>query len=498
MVNGKDGNAPVGVKLGFMTCIWYFLVPHAYSRESWIFFLDSPIGSTGSHLFLSCMLPVLKLGFVRPMSRSDCSNLPPAFLFPATTHQLHYLTFCLTSVFPKEIATSLLKLKSSPVIRTRNNPWERPPRSVVEAGLEAIVRYYEALERSGARESWKIKVVLVGAVCAGKSSVVASLVAREPRLVPLAQRTRGVDVHVEQPFMPGGAKVELVFWDFAGHDDYHSTHSLFLSGGGLFLLVVDLALFADDHSSRSNAIHIWLDTLLCRTPGAVVQIIATHADKLGESQDMETVVNDLRRTVAAHLEAKLAEYEVVRKMGMAVGDAPILRVIYKIHAVSCATGDHWPELGMAIAELTALGTTDDLGPPSTTSPQSSEPRKEKLFPSMGQTVPTIWARAEAVMDALRRGIEPGAFAQLPSRPLTVDREPRQYLDGEEAERIWRDVVERSNFLGEVGDGGATAVLKVCMFFMPVFARGFFRILNPCSRRSTLYVHSEEYSFFYEV
>lgn len=364
-------------------------------------------------------------------------------------------------MFPKETAEGLLKLKNFSGISIRQNLWEEPPRSVVWAGPEAIIRYYEAIQRSGVRESWTIKVVLVGAVCAGKSSVVASLTAQEPRTVPLANRTRGVDVHVEKPFGPSGSKAKLVFWDFAGHDDYHSTHSLFLSGGALFLLVVDLARFIDDHSSRSNAVHIWLDTLLSRTPGAVVQIIATHTDKLGEEHDVETAVNELRRAVHAHLTAKCAEHERGWKSGGRTGKmpaAPTLRVVYKIHAISCTTGANWPELGRAIGDLAAQGTSENLSPCAS---DKALGEKDRLFPFVGQKLPITWARAAAVMDALREGNDPAIAAQLQDSSRMAGGKQIRFIRWEDAVRTWEDIVKSSDFWAEIDNGGATDVLKVC-------------------------------------
>lgn len=354
-----------------------------------------------------------------------------------------------SSGFPKEVAASLLQLENVRTVDVGNNPWERPPEAVVKAGLAAIVRYFEDIERSGSLQSWMLKVVLVGAVCAGKSSVVESLMAGKPQPVHLARRTRGVDVHVEQPFKPDASKpVELVFWDFAGHDDYHSTHSLFLSRGALFLLVVDLARFVDDPSSRSDSIYVWLDTLLCRTPGAVVQIVVTHTDD-NRIDDQEGAVEDLRQVVADHLEAKRREHKRGwnKHGGRKEGHMPpfqTLQIIYKIHAVSCTTGNDWPAFGEALAHLAAEGTTEHLSEPSSIAIQPSGRKETKLFLSMGQEIPTIWARAGAVMNALRNDAE----AQV------------GYVSWEKAVEEWENAVAESEFSNEIGPEGAIAVLKV--------------------------------------
>lgn len=50
---------------------------------------------------------------------------------------------------------------------------------------------------------------------------------------------------------------------------------------------------------------------------------------------------------------------------------------------------------------------------------SAERRDGRLFPYVGQTVPTIWERAGAVMEALRDDMGPAIAAQLLSTPFAV-------------------------------------------------------------------------------
>ncbi|CAN0222022.1 unnamed protein product, partial [Ectocarpus fasciculatus] len=111
----------------------------------------------------------------------------------------------------------------------------------------------------------RVKVVLVGAVRAGKTTLTRGLVDGEIG-EESPHRTRGVDVHI-QPWVPDFTpRLEVAIWDFAGHDDYYSTHQLFLTEGALHLLVVDLHKFDRDPLSRVDAVYIWLDSLLCRVP----------------------------------------------------------------------------------------------------------------------------------------------------------------------------------------------------------------------------------------
>lgn len=332
---------------------------------------------------------------------------------------------------------------------------------VVELGLEAINQFYLAVERSGSIESWALKVVVVGAVCAGKSSLVESLMARQPRLARRADRTRGVDVHVKTPFKPDASSpVQLVFWDFAGHNEYYSTHSLFLSEGALFLLVVDLAGFTKNVSSRSDAIHIWLDTLLCRTPGAVVQVVATHIDKLSGS--LKDAKQNLKQAIADHLLAKCAEHKSGWKKSQRKAEMkapPVLRIVDEILTVSYKEGTNLPELGKALATLTMDGKMDRLSAPPQGAFEEAGWGEGDLFRDLGQKIPVIWARACAVMSALRDGIDPGEAARL-EQPSPVVNKPLQQISLNDAETTWKKVVRASGVSGEIGDGGPNRVLKV--------------------------------------
>lgn len=383
----------------------------------------------------------------------------PHFSQHATTG--HLSSPCNTRlVFPREAAAGFLRRGDQLSVSCGGNHWSKPPQFVVDRNLEAVVRYFESIDRSGRSQSWALKVVVVGAICAGKSSVVKSLLARKAQSVCETERTRGVEVHIREPFKPDSSRdVELVFWDFAGHDDYHSTHSLFLSRDALFLLVVDLAHFLEEPSSRSEAIHTWLDTLLCRTPGAVVQIIATHIDQLGDGYD--DAVQQLREAVAIHLKRKYDEH--MRGFSKAGKEEapPTLRVIHEVHAVSCREGDDdWPVLGEALANCAADGTAELLAAPPGAALDGQGWPKGKLFPLLGQEIPRVWARAASVLDALRDGH--GLHNAAHFRELVPGEPPIKHLRWEAAARKWEDTAtaEGAEFKEEIGPGGAEVVLKV--------------------------------------
>lgn len=105
------------------------------------------------------------------------------------------------------------------------NLWKKPPWGVIQGGWDQVSSFYEALSQSGGELVPSVKVVLVGAVRAGKTTLTRGLLEGEIAEERLP-RTRGVDVHI-QPWVPDFTpRLEVAIWDFAGHDDYYSTHQV--------------------------------------------------------------------------------------------------------------------------------------------------------------------------------------------------------------------------------------------------------------------------------
>lgn len=348
----------------------------------------------------------------------------------------------------KQAAQALL----SHSLDLENNPWEDPPVNVVDEGPGAVVRYHEAIQSSGSTRSWRLKVVLVGAVFAGKTSLVRGLLAGRPELVPDEDRTRGVDLHIEHPWKPNPAEqLELVFWDFAGHSDYYSTHQLFLTSGAIHLLVVDLNIFVEDAASRAGSVYKWLDALLCRVPGSTVLLVATHIDQIHVGH--EHALQVLHSEVQTHLAAKRKEGDRARKKG---GSTPLqsasLNVMSTVVALSCLDAEGLLQLGRMLAKL-ATGR--------------EEASQNRLFPAVGKVIPVSWARASAAMRGLLVGTDPvNAAANVGDPPLISAGEapPRKFLSWEDAVLIWQRVVMTLDLGQEMGNADASVVLEVRLNF----------------------------------
>lgn len=170
---------------------------------------------------------------------------------------------------------------------TDGNPFERPPQSVVRGGWPDALGWFKDINRFGETTSNRLKMVMVGLAEAGKTTIVRNLINdSSDGETGSPDRTVGVEIHEWQPADDKPLKVSI--WDFAGQADYYASHQIFLTRGGLFVLVVDLFALSEDSAKSGSQdpladphgrVYRWLHMLDLRVPGAVVTLVGTHADK---------------------------------------------------------------------------------------------------------------------------------------------------------------------------------------------------------------------------
>ncbi|XP_070559105.1 leucine-rich repeat serine/threonine-protein kinase 2-like isoform X2 [Ptychodera flava] len=84
----------------------------------------------------------------------------------------------------------------------------------------------------------------------------------------------------------------LSTWDFAGQEDFYSTHPMFLSARSLYLVVYDLTKGREEVDS----LRPWLLTIHARSPGCPVILVGTHEDKLPE-EGKEDYLREMREHI---------------------------------------------------------------------------------------------------------------------------------------------------------------------------------------------------------
>ncbi|CAM9528387.1 unnamed protein product [Ectocarpus fasciculatus] len=367
-------------------------------------------------------------------------SLPPQLAAPRALRLLHLQENQLTDI-PRETAELFNAKPWFTDIKLGVNRWKNPQWQVIQGGWYQVISFYEGLAQSGGVVAVpSLKVVLVGAVHAGKTTLTRGLLDGKILKVP-PPRTRGVDVHVS-PWTPNfDPPVEVVIWDFAGHDDYYSTHQLFLTSGALHLLVVDLHKFACDPSSTGDTVHVWLDSLLCRVPGSVVLVVATHADAFGDDHEgSAAALSNLETAIEKHLEEKRKEWQ--KAQGQAEKAKQTSQERFAPPASASTTGypvDHAaapPPTLQLCGFISASGCS--LGDLSVLGRKLWQIASEvSLFPDIHLTVPRSWRRVWAVMDALRDGADPEKAVRLDGPLAPVQgRDKHEFVTREAAFEAW--------------------------------------------------------------
>ena len=150
-----------------------------------------------------------------------------------------------------------------------------PPKNLQRDCCDCI-RYLNSKLRS-AKSIYRMKLMFVGCINTGKTTLVACLQGKEHG----GESTIGVNVS-EWSCCPamGGQTFSFSVWDFSGHEDYYATHQCFLSQHSLYLLLFNLK-----HGDTGvEELKPWLNNIALRAPRSCVIIIGTHLDEVPEEQ----------------------------------------------------------------------------------------------------------------------------------------------------------------------------------------------------------------------
>eukprot|EP00752_Nemacystus_decipiens_P013381 g11847.t1 len=295
-----------------------------------------------------------------------------------------------------------------------SNPWSRPPSTVLASGFESALGWWEDVERFGVGKSNKLKLVLVGLAKAGKTTIVRHFTGGSVPTPP--DRTVGIEITPDwRPVDEGRLQVSV--WDFAGQEDYYSSHQLFLTKGALFLLVVDLRTFydevrqsgVDNFNDRHGRIYWWLEMLHMRVPGAALALVGSHVDQM-EEEDADEAGACLRTVVSKFIEDK-AKNASTRQSSrrITVDDTTTIDTDHPRDAFSSV--DPSGSRGISAKPLIlhsdvfkvslARTSVTELRRWIVKAASGQECPPGFNFPAVDQTVPKAWVEAYNAMDVLR-------------------------------------------------------------------------------------------------
>ncbi|XP_070559106.1 leucine-rich repeat serine/threonine-protein kinase 2-like [Ptychodera flava] len=130
----------------------------------------------------------------------------------------------------------------------------------------------------------RLRLMAVGLSCRGKTTMLKRLQGKSENTDNIA--TVGVDINEWCPrsskrsqflSMRKDSRFCLSVWDFAGQEDFYSTHPIFLCERSLYLVTYNASL---DPEQEIKDLRQWLVTIYSRSPQSPVILVGTHEDEL--------------------------------------------------------------------------------------------------------------------------------------------------------------------------------------------------------------------------
>ena len=184
-----------------------------------------------------------------------------------------------------------------------------PPQEICDQGVVPLFHFLKELRVSEARH--RRKMILIGAVRAGKTSLRHALMLGHSKLTKEHERTWVLERHLWEP----ESKLRVQILDFGGHHIYQAAHHMFLTPEALHIVVFDISRYCSE--LFDELISNWLDAIMDRAPGATIVMVATHADLCSEDEVVERceeVIRKIQKEESAKLQDLRDEIERTQAM----------------------------------------------------------------------------------------------------------------------------------------------------------------------------------------
>uniref|UniRef100_A0A8C3WD28 non-specific serine/threonine protein kinase n=1 Tax=Catagonus wagneri TaxID=51154 RepID=A0A8C3WD28_9CETA len=128
----------------------------------------------------------------------------------------------------------------------------------------------------------RMKLMIVGNTGSGKTTLLQQLMKIKKSDVGMQSATVGIDVKDWPIQIRGKRKKDLILnvWDFAGREEFYSTHPHFMTQRALYLAVYDLS----KGQAEVDAMKPWLFNIKARASSSPVILVGTHLDVSDEKQ----------------------------------------------------------------------------------------------------------------------------------------------------------------------------------------------------------------------
>ncbi|KAF7484822.1 Hypothetical predicted protein [Marmota monax] len=128
----------------------------------------------------------------------------------------------------------------------------------------------------------RMKLMIVGNTGSGKTTLLQQLMKIKKSDLGMQGPTVGIDVKDWPILIRGKKKKDLILnvWDFAGREEFYSTHPHFMTQRAVYLAVYDLS----KGQAEVDAMKPWLFNIKARASSSPVILVGTHLDVSDEKQ----------------------------------------------------------------------------------------------------------------------------------------------------------------------------------------------------------------------
>ena len=196
-----------------------------------------------------------------------------------------------------------------------------PPQEVCNLGVITLFQFLKELRVSEAHH--RRKMILTGAVKAGKTSLRNALMLGHSKLTAEDERTWVLERHLWEP----ESRLRVQVLDFGGHHVYQAAHHMFLTPEAVHILVFDMHRYQPNADVFDELISNWFDAIMDRAPGSTILLVATHADLCSDGDVSERCADVICRV-------KRDELFKLKELDDEIGRSRILLEQFEAHDVS--------------------------------------------------------------------------------------------------------------------------------------------------------------------
>jgi internalin A len=153
-----------------------------------------------------------------------------------------------------------------------DNPITNPPMEILEQGNEAVIRYFESLEKDKKQgkpiqQVRELKLIFLGEGESGKTTLMKRL--QGIKVIKGEKQTQGItQMTWTIPDEKGEIKANL--WDFGGQEIQHNAHQFFLTEDCIYILLLD--------NRRDEQPEYWLQHILSLGKNSPVLVVSNKVD----------------------------------------------------------------------------------------------------------------------------------------------------------------------------------------------------------------------------